>query len=426
MVSGLVAVLCLGITFILASHSLAQSPMAESGAQSLFIDPSVRSSAMGQSSNAVFWGEATNDWSNPALLAFRNGIQYEWGRTQLVPDLAENVFFTTKRLTLGGWGAGILVAGRPVDGFGGSRLDYGESFATDPDGNVIGSFRSYEDTHTFAAGANILELTQHLFQAGGSHLPDLCRYGDVAVGWSEKRTHVFLAPSIPTSGQPEIQGYATTHDSGVLARLTPYDGIDHAGLLPGLDRVLGARIDASYGGSTQNYNNAQIAYTALGESDPIARVQIKGWAARAVLDMPRATRQEIRSGRNGWLIDLVTPLVSAGKTGSKQVPLAPDPVNGGLRSGTRIESSGWEITLLNIYSFRGGRIDDPQETVQGKTSGWGIGLRLKDLAGFSYDRAKVPQAMGLVRVHRKALRFYINPIEVWSQFRSHPGEVVSR
>jgi hypothetical protein len=418
----LIAVVCLGLS--LASHSLAQNPFAQSGAQSLFIDPSVRSSAMGRSSNAVFWGEATNDWSNPALLAFRNGIQYEWGRTQLVPDLAKNVFFTTKRLTLGGWGAGILVAGRPVDGLGGSRLDYGESFATDPDGNVLGSFRSYEDTHTFAAGANILELTQHLFQAGGSHLPDFNRYGDVAVGWSEKRTHTFLAPSIPTPGS-ESQGEATTHDSGILARLTPYDGIDHAGLVPGLDRVLGARIDASYGGSTLNYNNARITYSDFG-SDPIARIQIKGWAARAVLDMPRATRHQIRSGQNGWLIDLVAPLVSAGKTGSKEVPLIPDTVNGGLRSGTRIRNSGWEITLLNIYSFRGGKIDDPEGTVQGKTSGWGVGLRLRDLAGFSYDRATVPQAFGLARVHRKALRFYVNPIEVWSQFRSHPGEVASR
>src|SRR5690349_2341747 len=235
----LIVVVCLGLT--LASHSLAQSPLAESGAQSLFIDPSVRSSAMGHSSNAVFWGEGANDWSNPALLAFRSGIQYEWGRTQLVPDLANNVFFTTKRITLGRWGAGILVAGRPVDGIGGNRLDYGESFATDVDGNVIGSFRSYEDTHTFGAGANILEVTQHLFQAGGSRLPDLSRYGDVAVGWSEKRTHVFLAPSFPGTGQPEIHGDVTTHDSGILARVTPYDGIDHAGLVPGLDHVLGAR-----------------------------------------------------------------------------------------------------------------------------------------------------------------------------------------
>src|SRR5438045_1868276 len=43
------------LTFALPTPSHAQSPMGESGAQSLFIDPSVRSSAMGHSSNAVFW-----------------------------------------------------------------------------------------------------------------------------------------------------------------------------------------------------------------------------------------------------------------------------------------------------------------------------------------------------------------------------------
>src|SRR4051794_8567912 len=77
MVLKLIASVCL--TFAAPATSLAQGPLAETGAQSLFVDPSVRSSAMGHSSNAVFWGGVTNDWSNPALLAFRQGIQYEWG-----------------------------------------------------------------------------------------------------------------------------------------------------------------------------------------------------------------------------------------------------------------------------------------------------------------------------------------------------------
>lgn len=81
----------------LASPAHAQSSLAESGAQSLLIDPSVRSSGMGRSSNAVFWGSGPNYWSNPALLAFSRGVEYEWGRTQLVPDLASDVFFTSKR-----------------------------------------------------------------------------------------------------------------------------------------------------------------------------------------------------------------------------------------------------------------------------------------------------------------------------------------
>src|SRR5262249_15270865 len=122
------------------TNGYAQNIDAQSGAQSLEIDPSVRASGMGRSSNAVFWGDVSNYWGNPALLAFRKGLGYEWGTTQLVPDLADDVFFTTKRLTVGYWGLGVLIAGRPFTNVGGQRLDYGVSYATEVDGNVIGTF----------------------------------------------------------------------------------------------------------------------------------------------------------------------------------------------------------------------------------------------------------------------------------------------
>jgi len=414
---GLLAAAPLLILLYPLAPARAQNPEAESGAQSLLIDPSVRSSAMGRSSNAVFWGSGTNYWSNPALLAFRRGVEYEWGRTQLVPDLADHVFFTTKRLTLGAWGLGFLMAGRPVSKVGGLRLDYGVSYATDVDGNVLGSFTSYEETQSFAVGANLLEFAEQALKMGGRDIPTLNRYGDVAVGWSEKKTHVFLAPADVTLDRVAGEGYVTTHDSGILVRLTPYDGLDHVGFLPGLDRLAAARFDVSYGGSTQNYNNATIAYVDPDQADPIARIQIKGWAARAALDAPKWRKERIRSDRFGWFLDLLTPLFSAGVTSSRQLPLIPDAASGGLRAGTRIENSGWEITVANVYSFRGGKIDDPAGRIQGHTSGWGIGLHLKDVAGFSYDKATIPQSVYLRPVHRKALTFHFNPIKAWSLLR---------
>ena len=414
---GLLAAATMVLLLAVTSPAGAQNLEAESGAQSLLLDPSVRSSAMGHSSNAVFWGSGSNYWSNPALLAYRQGAEYEWGRTQLVPDLAKDVFFTTKRLTLGYGGVGLLVAGKPVSNVGGQRLSYGESFATDVDGNILGTFTSYEDTRSFAIGANLLEFAEHALKVGGMEIPALSRYGDVAVGWSEKRTHVFLAPADVTLDHVAAEGYVTTHDSGVLVRLTPYDGIDHPGTLPGLDRVLAARLEGSYGGSTQNYNNATIAYVDPNQSDPVARIQIKGWAAHASFDLPQRYRENIRAHRLGWLTDMISPLISVGRTGSKQLPLIPDATTGGLRSGTRIRNSGWEVTLANIYSFRGGKIDDPAGTIQGETSGWGIGLHLKDVAGFNYDRATIPQSIYLGPVHRKALSFYFNPLRAWDLVR---------
>jgi hypothetical protein len=411
------AVVVVSLCLSLCRIGHAQSIEAESGAQSLFIDPSVRASAMGGSSGAVFWGDCPNYWSNPGLLGSRKGVVYEWGRTQLVPDLAENVFFTTKRLTIGGWGLGIMMAGKPVDKLGGLRLDYGESFATDPDGNILGTFTSYEDTQSLGGGANLLEFAEHALAAGGLETPAMSRFGDVGIGWSEKKTHVFLAPAGFTQDGTTSAGYVTTHDSGVLIRLTPYNSIDYAGLLPGLDRVAGARVDFSYGGSTQNYNHATIAYIDPSQSDPVARMQRKGWAAHLALDVPARTHSEAGSGTLGWVLGCVTPLLSVGSTHDRAVPLIWDAATGGYRAGERIKHSGWEVTIANIYSIRGGRVDDPAGTVHGHTSGWGIALHVKDAVGFSYDAATVPQSIYLDRVHRKAASFFIDPVRAWGLLR---------
>ncbi len=390
---------------------------AASGAQSLLIDPSVRASGMGRTSAAVFWGDGPNYWSNPALLAFHRGFRYEWGRTQLVPDLADDVFFTTKRVTAGYWGLGILIAGRPFTDVGRLRLDYGVSVATDVDGNPIGTFSSYEETQSFGGAANVFEFTQNALRAGGLEAPPLSRFGDVAVGWSEKKTHVFLAPADVTQDRQGAEGYTTTYDSGILFRLTPYDAIGYSGFFPSLDRMIRARVDVSHGRSTQSYNDARISYIDPDQSDPIARVHRKGWAAHLALDLPSGAHEALRSRGLGWLPAWITPLVQWGKAWDREVPMIRDETTGAHMSGTRVEKSGWEITIANIYSIRRGRIDDPDGTIHGKTSGWSVGLHLGNLMGLSYDRATIPQSVFLGPVHRKALSFYIDPIQTAAALR---------
>lgn len=60
----------------------------------------------------------------------QSGAQSLLGKTQLVPDLADDVYFTSDLITLGGWGVGLYIAGKPIDGLGGLRLDYGTSVAS--------------------------------------------------------------------------------------------------------------------------------------------------------------------------------------------------------------------------------------------------------------------------------------------------------
>jgi len=393
----------------------AQDPYRVSGAQSLLLDASVRASGMGRASNAVFWGDCPNYWSNPALLASEKGIKYGWGRTQLFPELAEDVFFTTKRLTVGWWGIGLLAAGRPLKSLGGTRLDYGVSIATDVDGNELARFTSYEETRSLGAAVSLLELAGHALTSTGVRAPPLSRFGDVSIGWTEKKTHVFLAATGLTPTGFQVSGDVTTHDSGILVRATPYNAIDYPGLLPAVDRVLRARVDVSYGGSTQSFNDPRIGYAPSGSS-PVARVQRKGWAAHVALSFSSRAEEALRSRRLGWLPAWVSPLLSWGKAWDREVPMVLDPASGHV-PGKRAEKSGWEMTIANIYSIRKGQIDDPAAFVEGTTSGWSLGLHVKNLAGLCYDRATIPQAGFLKPAHRKALTLYVNPITVLAKAR---------
>jgi hypothetical protein len=409
------------IAVLLSSNPLyAQDPYTFSGAQSLLLDVSVRASGMGRASNAVFWGHCPNDWSNPALLASRHGVQYEWGRTQLLPELAEDVFFTSKRITAGWWGIGVLAAGRPLKSLGGTRLDYGVAVAIDSDGNELARFTSFEDTQSLGAAVNVLELADHALAASGKHAPSLSRYGDVSLGWTEKKTHVFLAATGITPTGYQVSGDVTTHDSGILVRATPYNAIDYPGHLPAADRVLRARVDVSYGGSTQSYNDPRIGYVPNG-SDPVARLQRKGWGAHIALNFSSRTEEALRVRRLGWLPAWISPILSWGKAWDKELPMVLTPDEGHV-PGPRAEKSGWEITVANIYSIRRGRIDDPASFVAGKTSGWGLALHLKNVAGVCYDRATIPQAGFLAPVDRKALALYVNPITVLAKLRGRKAE----
>ncbi|MGH7490139.1 MAG: hypothetical protein ACREMY_31710, partial [bacterium] len=132
-----------------STPALAQS---ESGAQSTLVDPSIRASGMGRAGVAVFWGDDPNGWVNPALYAYHDGIRYIRGKTQLVPDLATGVFFTSDEFTLGYGGLGLSIAGKPFDWLGGYELNYGKSVATDVDGNVVGEFTSYEKIQSIGLG----------------------------------------------------------------------------------------------------------------------------------------------------------------------------------------------------------------------------------------------------------------------------------
>jgi hypothetical protein len=121
---------------------------SDAGAISLTFGPSVRSEAMG----GLYLTEA-NDyaarWSNPAGLAFVDHTIIGTMFSQLVPGLADDVYFF--------YGGYV----QPTQSIGTLQVDltylsYGESEATDTSGVTTGTFRSYEFSPSAAVGFKFL------------------------------------------------------------------------------------------------------------------------------------------------------------------------------------------------------------------------------------------------------------------------------
>lgn len=124
--------------------------VATTGAPVLDLSNSARGTAMGWSGVADR-SDPGNVFFNPANVTAVDGVFATGSYEKLVPALADDVW--VGHLSLGG---GHAIGGeRPMRlGFGlrWSRLSYGESIATDPEGTPLGTYESREDVVGLTAG----------------------------------------------------------------------------------------------------------------------------------------------------------------------------------------------------------------------------------------------------------------------------------
>jgi long-subunit fatty acid transport protein len=171
--------------------------------------------AVANDANAVWW--------NPGALAFTTGHDISSMYTKLVPDLADDVFFsyTSYAQHVEGWG-GI--------GFSLGYLSYGKSVATDVDGNELGTFTSYELAPTLAYGTELMK--------------------DMGFGVALKLVRVDLAPADKTQDRAAGRGTTFAADIGGLYKMP--------------------KIKSSVGLALQNLG-PNIAYIDQDQSDPLGR-----------------------------------------------------------------------------------------------------------------------------------------------------------
>ena len=183
---GKTILLAIVLLFAAATAVLA---VGEATAPSLIISPSARAWGLGQSYVAVA-DDATAIYWNPGGLGFLEGTQFSLTHSQLIPMLADDVYFETVNIThhvpdIGTVGLNVIY------------LTYGKWTATGTGGEVLGEFSSYE----FAIGGYY-----------GFSLNDA-----TAIGVGLKVSRVYLAPA--TALTAEGAGWSFAADFGVLGRL---------------------------------------------------------------------------------------------------------------------------------------------------------------------------------------------------------------
>ena len=384
----------LGAVFALAL--IAPLALAQGTGRSLDIDVSIRASGMGQASNAVFWGDELNHWSNPALLGYTHGLRYEWGKTQLVPGLATDVFFKSNVVKLGGGGLGVSLSGKPIRGLGSVKLDYGQSVETDENGNPIGTFDSWEKIDSWGFGLSLAQAFETVAKLAGRDTPLLSRMADVSVGMNSKHLRMLLAPGAYDA--------ATALDRGLLFRISPLEWV-------GATRDLPIGGDLAYGWSELSYDDPTLSFGFFGSS-PVSHHHRHGYAGRLAIEIPRSVLAASEHHRGGWFLAGFDPLLSYGYASDRA---RIEPSNGQFKT----HGSGYEVSVANVYYYRSGHYEDPLGEIDGDTTGWGVGLPFGRFGGLRYDHGTIPQAAlsDLQDVKRNAVSGWLDPLELWRAWR---------
>jgi len=204
--------------------------VGEAAAPSLIISPSARAWGLGQSYVAVA-DDATAIYWNPGGMGFLSGTNISLTHSQLIPMLANDVYFESINVT-------HTVPHIGTFGFTAIYLTYGKWWETTASGEQVEEHTSYEFAFGGYYGFKLNEST--------------------GLGLGLKVSRVYLAPATEATGFVEGAGWSFAADFGILGRI-------------------GERF--SYGFALQNLG-PDMSFVSKDESAPLPRTLRGGIAFR--------------------------------------------------------------------------------------------------------------------------------------------------
>ena len=401
------------ILLVLLVHSAAHA-LSGSGAISLTFNTSSRAEGMGGAGVAMAWDANTNHWANPALLAFRPGIQYLDFSSNPAGDLDEDILLTSKELTLGAYGVTLLLAGGLADGV---YLDMGSQQGTDENGNPTGEFNTYMKSEHWGLGADFVQLAEIIW---GKEKGTWTRNWAFSGGYVWKDFEDSLSPD-PYGDGGNASGTGQASDWGLLLRYTPF----HLGLEKGLKdgATVGFEAGIALGYSVLNSTDQFIKHTDADQSDPFPTMHVYGTSLRCAFPLIDSKREQLDAKGWGILGDMINPLFSFAVSFQNIQPgfvwdsEQQDYTYEWDTSGSNDETGyGLEVGLANILYYRWGHKSANYADVDDSTQGFGVNLQAGRLGGARYDWASTPHGEGLSNITSRTWSFWVDPvamIEAW-------------
>lgn len=390
---------------MLTLDAAARTAVAQSGAApALYLDPSVRAAGMGGAATGVSWGGAPDAWANPALRAFHAaGLGYS-ATGSPVRDAEDGITaLHSHNWTIASSGIGIGIAGRPVD-LGGSHIDSDAALSADG---------SRETVASSGFGVSVAGVMNAWPSTDGAPR-QFGRVADVDFGMSWKRDALEVGPGEHAT----VVGDVAARDRGILLRVTPYNSVDGERPRTRLEsRLGGARMDVTFGGADLNYTRAAMTFGDGRAARPVSRADRYGWSlfVTAGYVEPRA---ESRTSR---VLAHLSPLLSFGSAWDHATWSTQALTADAAFTSTVVEHSGWELTLANILSLRGGRIIDHGLGSEAATRGATVAVPVSRYGGVRWDHAATPTllpgATGRI-VHRNAVTVWVAPRALLRRVRS--------
>lgn len=366
------------------------------------VDPSARGAAMGSLGVAALREPATASWRNPALLGYQRGVGYAWSELDFgISDFSVD----SHRMTFGGFGLGVALAGWPIDALGGTGYSLQLHTVYEP-GEID---RYEEDRNSVALGANILEIASHLIPDRSARLARAARLADLSAGAA---VHRVRSNRLLNDGET-----VQSTDAGIALRVSP---IGKAGL-----SARGLSLDAAAGYAWHCLGDTDYEY-----GDEFTRTlwlissRHYGGSLRLALDLPAGWADRLRAGRLPWLAEALSPLLAL-EAGRERTERTSHDWPGGVYNDDPVthlaRKEGWEVSLAGVIAVRGGEVENGYGWPLGSTKGWGISLPLAGYGRLSYDRASQEYGTDLrLEQTLQSLTLSLDAQRIWRRLHTRP------